>query len=212
MCIGLMKRITALIIGVALATGAHHSTGQDAIGPSGEATHPPSLATSTSSGSSLWLAPGTAADQPVPGRVAQPLSHQPQLESLGGVSGYVVRVAYVIPTNRTEQADGVTKLRYAIGQYQWWYRDQMERNGFGSKTFRFETEADGVTPKIYTIRVSDTDEYLRGDLWNRTLAEATKAGVPVWAPKQIWWLIPEAHVEAANGSVSGGTALGAGFG
>jgi hypothetical protein len=123
-----------------------------------------------------------------------------------------VRIAYVIPSNRTAQSNAVENLRWAIREYQDWYRKQMERNGFGSRTFRYETESDGVTPKVYIVPVTVTDDYLRGDIWGRTISAASAAGIPVWASKQIWWLASEAHVQAANGSVSGGTALGAGFG
>lgn len=125
------------------------------------------------------------------------------------VTGYCVRVAYVIPSNRTAQSNAVAHLRNVLIQYRNWYRDQMERHGFGPKTFGFETEADGVTPKIHTVNVTETDDYLRGDLWDRTLAAATSAGVPVWTAKQVWWIIPEAHLEMADGSIIGGIALGA---
>lgn len=88
----------------------------------------------------------------------------------------------------------------------------MDRNGFGPKTFRFEAEADGKTPKIYTVKVTETDAYLRGDLWGRTLTAAANVGVPLWTSKQVWFLISEAHLESADGSIVGGTALGASWG
>jgi hypothetical protein len=88
----------------------------------------------------------------------------------------------------------------------------MVRNGFAPRTFRFETQDDGVTPRIYAVNVTETDDYLRGDLWSRTIAAASAAGVPVWTARQVWWLIPEAHLEASDGHITGGTALGASFG
>ena len=164
-----------------------------------------------STGHLLWVQPGVASDiKPAvrPGIVRSP---QP-LDAIDPVTGYVVRIAYIIPTNRSAQAHAIASLRNAIVKYQSWYRDQMERNGFGSKTFRYETEPDGVTPKIYTVNVTETDAYLRGDLWGRTISAASAAGVPTWTAKQVWWLIPEAHLELADGSIVGGTALGASFG
>ena len=133
-------------------------------------------------------------------------------QPIPGVSGHVVRVAYLVPNNRTAQADAVYKLQSTILAYQWWYRDQMERNGFGPKTFRFETEADGVTPRIHVRNLNVSDAHLREDLWGRTIDAASAAGVPVWTSRQVWWLIPEAHLLNANGSITGGTALGASFG
>src|SRR6185295_1076479 len=81
----------------------------------------------------------------------------PAFDATAPVSGYLVRVAYVIPTNRTAQANAIANLRNAITHYQAWYLDQMERNGFGPKTFRYETEADGVTPKINIVTVGQKD-------------------------------------------------------
>lgn len=140
-------------------------------------------------------------------------NYSPQIvDTTAPVTGYLVRVAYVVPTNRTAQPNAIANLRNAIVHYQGWYLDQMERNGFGPKTFNFETEADGVTPKINLITVAETDSTLREDVWNRTIKAAAGAGIPVWSPKQVWWLVPEVHLEAVDGSISGGIFLGASFG
>jgi len=176
----------------------------------------PSRSNNTSAASSghiLWLQPGAPSDFPTPGKpIAVPRFPTSKDLEIGSVTGYVVRVAYIIPANRIAQVGAVTNLRTAMLQYQSWYADQMERNGFGRKTFRLEMEADRTTPRIYTVPVAETDNYLRGDLWGRTSTAAASAGVPLWTPKQVWFLISEAHVEAADGSVTGGTALGASFG
>ena len=76
--------------------------------------------------------------------------------------GPMLRVAYVIPSNRTAQPDGVANLQHAIKEGQQFFKEQMEQNGFGPKTFVFETEGDGVTPLIHVVHVAETDEYLRG--------------------------------------------------
>ena len=130
----------------------------------------------------------------------------------GAVLPPTVRVAYVVPSNRTAQTDAVANLRYAVQVQQDWYRDQMERNGFGAKTFLFETQADGVTPLIHTIHVSETDDYLRGDIWNRVGQAAANAGVPIWTPGQVWLLVPEIHLQHSDGSIEGGVATGATWG
>ena len=59
---------------------------------------------------------------------------------------HVVRVGYLIPSNRTPHPDGVENLQTLMRWGQDWFRQGMERNGFGPKTFTYETEADGVTP------------------------------------------------------------------
>jgi hypothetical protein len=106
----------------------------------------------------------------------------------------------------------VYQLQTTVLAYQQWYRDQMERNGFGPKTFRFEPDSDGRQPKIHVVGLRVGDAHLRGDLWGRTVDAASAAGVPVWAAREVWWLVPEAHLLRANGVLEGGTALGAGFG
>ena len=123
-----------------------------------------------------------------------------------------VRVAYVVPSNRTAQPDAVDRLQYAVQEMQAWYREQMTRNGFGSKSFTYETESDGVTPKIHVVDVAETDDFLREDVWSNVGSAASNAGVPIWSSGQVWLLIPEIHVQNSDGSVDGGVALGGSWG
>lgn len=170
------------------------------------AEHP--RAQAGSSGHGLWLEPGQGLrDVPLP----QPGLPSKAAVTVGAVTGCTVRVAYVVPTNRVAQAQGVSNLKNALKVYQDWYRDQMVRNGFGPKTFRYEMETNG-TPKVYTVGVPVRDDYLRGDLWSRTISAASAAGIPTWTSRQVWFLVPEAHLQSSNGTVVGGTALGASFG
>ncbi|HYV31899.1 MAG TPA: hypothetical protein VEO53_12455, partial [Candidatus Binatia bacterium] len=116
-----------------------------------------------------------------------------------------VRVAYLIPTNRVAQSNGVTSLRHALRLYQDWFRDQMQRNGFGPKTFALETEADTVTPTIHLVPVPETDSELRSDARGARLVDSARAaGVPIGTRGQIWWLVAETHLQDADGSISGG--------
>ncbi len=124
----------------------------------------------------------------------------------------MVRVAYVIPSNRTPQPNGVANLQNAIKLGREFFKEQMEQNGFGPKTFVFETEQDGVTPLIHVVHVTETDEYLRGDLWGRAQTAASNAGISLWAQGEVWVVIPETHVMFPDGSGAGGVALGAGWG
>ena len=133
------------------------------------------------------------------------------LEALS-VGSPMVRVAYVIPSNRTPQPNGVANLQYAIKAGRQFFKEQMEQSGFGPKTFVFETEDDGVTPLIHVVHVAETDEYLRGDIWGRTQAAASNAGISLWAPGEVWVVIPETYLMFADGSGAGGVALGGGSG
>lgn len=161
-------------------------------------------------GSGTWLTPGE--DARPKARLDPEGNRHAALVAIPAVQGHAVRVAYLIPTNRTAQTDGVFRLQTTLLAYHWWYAEQLERNGFSRKSFRYETETDGRTPKVHVVPVRVSDAHLRVDLWQRSIDAATAAGVPVWTPKQVWWLVPEAHILDADGTLRGGTALGAGFG
>src|SRR6185295_13999528 len=117
-----------------------------------------SEARAASSGATLQLEPGNNSD------IARPFGSEGSLAPavkilapIGPVTGHVVRVAYIIPSNRSPQSNAVSNLAHTLTIYQSWYRDQMVRNGFAPKTFRFETEADGVSPFIHVVEVTETD-------------------------------------------------------
>jgi len=74
-----------------------------------------------------------------------------------------LRVAYLIPSNREPQVEGVANLQYNVMNYQRWLADQMDRQGFGRKTFAYETEANGVTPRIHVLRLPNQDTAYRRD-------------------------------------------------
>ncbi len=126
------------------------------------------------------------------------------IDVAAGFNAALVRVAYLIPTNRVAQSNAVASLQNAIQLYRDWFREQMERNGFGPKTFGFETEADGVTPLIHTVHLPQTDSYLRGDITGQRVVDAVQAaGLSVGASGEVWWMVPETHVENSDGFISG---------
>jgi len=125
---------------------------------------------------------------------------------------HAVRTAYVIPSNRTMQDSAIEKLRYLVLIFQNWYQEQMERNGFGPKTFLFETEVDGVTPKINVVYALNTDDYYRTDPWTSVSQACQNAGLPVWSSGQVWMITYEAHVMNSDCSITGGFNGGASWG
>src|SRR5688572_21163851 len=110
---------------------------------------------------------------------------------------HTVRVAYLIPTNRTPQPQAVATLRTAMTWYQEWFADQMERNGFGRKTFAVETLADGITPDIHIVGLPQTDEYYLVDPWGRVQSDAVGAGLGMGQKGQSWLLFFEGHRQNA---------------
>ena len=55
----------------------------------------------------------------------------------------IVRLIYFVPNDRVAQEDMDELLDTMIKEVQQFYADQMQCHGYGQKTFRFETDADG---------------------------------------------------------------------
>ncbi|MFM1769796.1 MAG: hypothetical protein RJA22_2325 [Verrucomicrobiota bacterium] len=124
------------------------------------------------------------------------------------VGSAVVRVAYLVPSNRVPSPKAAASLQSALLHYQDWFRDQMALNGFGPKTFALEPGPDGVNPVVHTFLLGVTDNWLRQDSSGARLLEAARAaGVPMGTNGQVWWLVPEMHQLYPDGTISGQMAL-----
>ena len=121
----------------------------------------------------------------------------------------IVRIGYVIPSDRSPQQKSVETLQRVIRQAQAWYQEQMALYGFASKTFEFE-KGSALSPTVNIIEVDKTAAYLRQDVWNRTIQAARAAGYNVSTERQVWLLIPEIHVQNSDGSVDESFAYGSG--
>ena len=139
-------------------------------------------------------------------------TNQDSLLSEPTLPDHVVRAAYIVPANRTAQATQIEAMQTALKWYQQWYADQMDRYGFGPKTFAYETEPDEVTPKIHTVSAPQEDTYFQEDQWSRVSSAANDAGLPIWHKGQIWLEVFEALTIDSDGKIHGGTALGGGWG
>lgn len=128
------------------------------------------------------------------------------------LSSPTVRLAYIVPSNRTEQPNAVSNLQSMALDAQQWFRDQMDRNGFGPKSIRLEMEDGGTAPAVHVRQVSVTDEYLRVDLFNRTLAAASGAGIALGQRGQVWLVVVESHFQSSQGKIMGGSAVGGMYG
>ena len=82
----------------------------------------------------------------------------------------MVRIIYFLPRNRRVQTDMWTKLNTLIRDVQDFYADQMERNGFGRKTFTFETDENGET-LIYRVDGQFTDWHYHSETHDKVYAE-----------------------------------------
>ena len=61
-----------------------------------------------------------------------------------------VRMIYFLPNDRPFQQAVVDSMKVTIRQIQTFYADQMEAHGYGNKTFRFETDAQGE-PVVHRV-------------------------------------------------------------
>ena len=121
----------------------------------------------------------------------------------------IVRIGYVIPSDRSPQTLGPETLQRVIRQAQVWYQEQMALYGFASKTFEFE-KGSALNPAVNIIHVDKTAAYLRQDPWTRTIAAARAAGFNVATERQVWLLVPEIHVQNPDGTVDDSFAFGSG--
>ncbi|MDE0086394.1 MAG: hypothetical protein OXU23_11810, partial [Candidatus Poribacteria bacterium] len=82
----------------------------------------------------------------------------------------MVRIIYFIPNNRSAQPDMWTKLDRLIRDVQDLYADQMEANGFGRKTFSFETDENEETV-VYRVDGRFSDRYYHTNTTEKILSE-----------------------------------------
>ncbi|HEX6960556.1 MAG TPA: hypothetical protein VF175_01715 [Lacipirellula sp.] len=128
--------------------------------------------------------------------------------SAPGMAAPLVRIGYVIPSDRRPQPLATERLQELMLAVQDWYGSQVQRWGLGYKTFDLEMMPDGVTPKVHVVNTSKTAATIRGDVWSQTISAAQGAGLPIWSSQQVWLLVPESHMQSASGAIAGKTSLG----
>ncbi len=82
----------------------------------------------------------------------------------------MVRLIYFLPRNRSMQRDMWNKLDTLIRDVQSFYANQMEINGFGRKTFTFETDENGET-LVYRVDGQFTDWHYHTETQNKVYTE-----------------------------------------
>ena len=71
------------------------------------------------------------------------LASLPNSFAQGTLAQPSVRLVYFLPSDRPARPDRIEALRQLIKDAQEFYADEMQRHGFGRKTFRVETDTDG---------------------------------------------------------------------
>lgn len=123
-----------------------------------------------------------------------------------------VQFIYLIPNNRTPQPNARSLFQTFVLQTQEFIADQMDRHGFGRKTFGFKTESDGVTPVIDFHYAPHPDYYFHDftgyDHYMNCL-DYLKS-VDAIDTKKPYFLIPETHIMNPDGSFIPGTVIARG--
>lgn len=129
----------------------------------------------------------------------------PDARAQGTDSAYRLRVVYLIPSNRTPpQPDDEKILKDYVLMIQGWYKEQMERMGFGPKTFQFETDADGDLPRVNVVYSGDPDTAFQdenyGARWSKILKGLAASGFPVWQAGDLLLIVAEIHQQLPDGT------------
>ena len=83
-----------------------------------------------------------------------------------------VRLIYFVPSDRKAQDDIDEKLDSMIRNVQESYAEQMENHGFGSKTFRFETDAAGKAV-VHHVEGNFDDAYYLTETFSKVVWQET---------------------------------------
>ena len=89
-----------------------------------------------------------------------------------------VRMIYFLPNDRSFRAEVVDSMKTSIRRIQTFYADQMEARGYGRKTFRFETDAEGE-PLVHRTDGQHSDSHYLGNTSANVLDEIEQVFDPV---------------------------------
>ena len=82
----------------------------------------------------------------------------------------IVRLIYFVPEDRRPQPDMKAKLDVLIKDVQRFFADEMERHGFGRKTFQFETDARGKA-RVHRVNGRFRDRHYHQNTWDKVTSE-----------------------------------------
>ena len=101
---------------------------------------------------------------------SQPISVVRQRAVLDTGESRTVRMIYFLPNDRPFRADVVRKMKDEIRNVQAFYAEQMRAHGYGDKTFRFETDAQGE-PLVHRLDGQHPDSHYLYNTDGRVVSE-----------------------------------------
>ena len=85
-----------------------------------------------------------------------------------------VRMIYFLPNDRPYRAEVVQRMKDEIRQVQTFYAEQMQAHGYGNKTFRFETDAQGE-PVVHRVDGQHPNSHYLDETLDTVLGEIDQA-------------------------------------
>ena len=112
---------------------------------------------------------------------------------------HTVRMIYFLPSDRSPQQDIDTKLDTLIREVQQFYADEMERHGFGRKTFTFETDVNGKAV-VHHVDGQFTDSYYRQNTAHKVREEIREQ---FYTPRNIYFIAIDISSERVSATSCG---------
>ena len=119
-----------------------------------------------------------------------------------------VRMIYFLPNDRPFRQEVVDSMKVTIRQIQTFFADQMQAHGYGNKTFRFETDAQGE-PIVHRVDGQHPNSYYF-DHTPGTVADEIREKYDLDANIYLVVIDNGTHVIGISGVIVGGTAFGGG--
>ncbi len=110
-----------------------------------------------------------------------------------------VRLIYFLPNDRSFNAEVVQNMKDEIRNIQTFYAEQMQAHGYGNKTFRFETDAQGE-PMVHRVDGQHPDSHYL-DYSFATLIQEIEQTFDL--EKNIYFIVVDNSIGRAIGGVSG---------
>ena len=85
-----------------------------------------------------------------------------------------VRMIYFLPNDRPFRQEVVDSMKVTIRQIQTFFAEQMQAHGYGNKTFRFETDAQGE-PLIHRVDGQYPNEHYFNETFDTVFDEIDQA-------------------------------------
>ena len=114
----------------------------------------------------------------------------------------VIRIIYVLPKGKEPPSNITAKLDKSIRKVQDFYAEEMERHGFGRKTFTFETDESGKA-KIYLLEEQQVANFdMSNDIWLAIVEEGASFPGGVSHGYNHRFLYPTDHGVTSGNNIS----------